>query len=105
LNLSNVFQVGIHSAGCPPVSKKIIAAGTPLMFSKLFGYYGSKGFVLNEKTFVKNLGLKNEKGEYNMMAQILSDDSHIPLRVSISLSFFSHRARVAGIYDINLSKL
>lgn len=54
-----------------------------LTFSKLFGYYGSKGIVLNEKTFVKNLGLKNEKGEFNMMAQLLSDDSHIPLRVSI----------------------
>ncbi len=34
-----------------------------LTFSKLFGYYGSKGIVLSEKTFVKNLGLKNEKGE------------------------------------------
>lgn len=54
-----------------------------LTFSKLFGYYGSKGIVLSEKTLVKNLGLKNEDGEFNMMAQLLSDDSHIPLRVSI----------------------
>jgi len=54
-----------------------------LTFSKLFGYYGSKGIVLKEETFVKNLGLRNAEGEYNLMAQLLSDDSHIPLRVSI----------------------
>ena len=47
-----------------------------LSFSKLFGYYGSKGIVLREKTFVKNLGLKTSRGEYNMLAQLLSDDSH-----------------------------
>ena len=28
-----------------------------LTFQKLFGYYGSKGIVLNQKTFIKNLGL------------------------------------------------
>lgn len=54
-----------------------------LTFQKLFGYYGSKGIVLREDTFVKNLGLRNDEGEYNMLAQLLSDDSHIPLRVSI----------------------
>lgn len=54
-----------------------------LSFSKLFGYYGSKGIVLQKKTFVKNLGLKTSRGEYNMLAQLLSDDSHIPIRVSI----------------------
>lgn len=54
-----------------------------LTFSKLFGYYGSKGIVLKEETFEKNLGLRNDEGEYNLLAQLLSDDSHIPLRVSI----------------------
>lgn len=54
-----------------------------LTFSKLFGYYGSKGIVLNEKTFEKNLGLRNKDGEYNLLAQLLSDNSHFPLRVSI----------------------
>jgi len=38
---------------------------------------------LKEKTFEKNLGLRNSEGEYNIMAQLLSDDSHIPIRVSI----------------------
>ena len=54
-----------------------------LTFHKLFGYYGSRGIVLKEETFEKNLRLRNEEGEYNLMAQLLSDDSHIPLRVSI----------------------
>ncbi len=52
-------------------------------FSKLFGYYGSRGIVLREETFIKNLGLKNKNGEFNVLAQLLSDDSHIPMRVSI----------------------
>lgn len=54
-----------------------------LTFQKLFGYYGSKGIILKQDTFEKNLGLRNEEGQYNMLAQLLSDDSHIPLRVSI----------------------
>ena len=54
-----------------------------LTFSKLFGYYGSKSIVLKQETFIKNLGLKNSKGEFNLLAQLLSDDSHLPLRVSI----------------------
>lgn len=54
-----------------------------LTFQKLFGYYGSKGIILNQDTFEKNLGLRNEEGQYNMLAQLLSDDSHIPIRVSI----------------------
>ncbi|MBQ4259013.1 MAG: putative DNA binding domain-containing protein [Lachnospiraceae bacterium] len=54
-----------------------------LTFQKLMGYYGSKGIVLNPETFIKNLGLKNEKGELNLLAQLLSDNSHIPLRVSV----------------------
>lgn len=54
-----------------------------LTFQKLFGYYGSKGIVLNQQTFIKNLGLKNEEGKFNLLAQLLSDNSHFPLRVSI----------------------
>ena len=54
-----------------------------LTFSKLFGFYGSKGVSLNKETFEKNLNLRNNDGDYNMLAQLLSDDSHIPLRVSI----------------------
>lgn len=54
-----------------------------LTFKKLFGYYGSRGIILNQKTFIKNLGFKTEEGKFNILAQLLSDDSHFPLRVSI----------------------
>lgn len=67
-----------------------------LTFAKLFGFYGSRGIVLNEKTFIKNLGLKNENGEFNMMAQLLSDDSHIPLRVSI----FEGRTKGSNLFSV-----
>jgi len=67
-----------------------------LTFSKLFGYYGSKGIVLKEKTFEKNLGLRNDEGEYNLLAQLLSDNSHIPLRVSI----FEGETKGANLFSV-----
>lgn len=67
-----------------------------LTFSKLFGYYGSKGIVLNEKTFEKNLGLRNKAGDYNLLAQLLSDDSHFPLRVSI----FDGETKGANLFSV-----
>ena len=67
-----------------------------LTFHKLFGYYGSKGIVLNKKTFEKNLRLRNKDGEYNLMAQLLSDDSHFPLRVSI----FEGDNKAANLYSV-----
>ena len=67
-----------------------------LTFSKLFGYYGSKGIVLKEKTFEKNLGLRNSEGEYNLLAQLLSDDSHIPLRVSI----FEGKTKASNLFSV-----
>lgn len=49
-----------------------------LTFNELFGYYGSKGIVFREDTFEDNLGLRTGDGEYNLMAQLLSDNSHMP---------------------------
>lgn len=67
-----------------------------LTFRKLFGYYGSRGILLSEKTFIKNLGLRTEEGEYNMLAQLLSDDSHFPLRVSI----FEGRTKGSNLFSV-----
>ncbi|HAS55875.1 MAG TPA: transcriptional regulator [Firmicutes bacterium] len=67
-----------------------------LTFSKLFGYYGSKGIVLKEETFRKNLGLLTEEGEYNIQAQLLSDNSHIPLRVSI----FDGKTKASNLFSV-----
>ena len=60
-----------------------VAKYQDLKFNKLFGYYGSRGIVLKQDTFEKNLRLRNNFGEYNTMAQLLSDNSHMPIRVSI----------------------
>ena len=54
-----------------------------LSFNKLFVYYASKGIILKEKTFKKNLRLLTEDEKYNIQAQLLSDNSQIPIRVSI----------------------
>ena len=67
-----------------------------LTFNKLFGYYGSKGIVLKTNTFEKNLKLRNKDGEYNMMAQLLSDNSYIPLRVSI----FDGKTKADSLFSV-----
>ena len=54
-----------------------------LAFNKLLVYYEAKGIALNKKTFRKNLGFYTEDGEYNLLAQLLSDNSHIPIRFGL----------------------
>ncbi len=67
-----------------------------LTFSKLFGYYGSKGIILKEETFKKNLGLLTDDGKYNIQAQLLSDNSHLPLRVSI----FDGESKASNLFSV-----
>ena len=67
-----------------------------LSFNKLFGYYGSKGITLKENTFKKNLGLLTEDGYYNIQAQILSDNSQIPIRVSI----FDGETKASNLFSV-----
>ena len=54
-----------------------------LSFKKLFTYYAGRGITLKQETFKKNLGLLTKEGQYNIQAQLLSDDCHMPIRVSI----------------------
>ena len=54
-----------------------------LTFRKLFLYYEDKGIILNKNTFKKNLHLLTRDRKYNLLAQLLSDNSQIPIRVSI----------------------
>lgn len=67
-----------------------------LTFEKLLIYYGAKGLKLNIDTFKKNLSLYTEDGRYNILAQLLSDDSHIPLRVAI----FSGKTKADNMYSV-----
>lgn len=66
-----------------PTLENTVSEYQDLTFEKLFIYYGAKGLKLNTETFKKNLGLLTEDGKYNALAQLLSDNSHLPLRVAI----------------------
>ena len=67
-----------------------------LYFEKIMIYYGAKGIKLNPDTFKKNLSFYTEDGKYNILAQLLSDDSHIPIRVSI----FSGKTKADNMYSV-----
>lgn len=66
-----------------PTMENTEAYDQELTFRKLFLYYEDKGIVLKKNTFKKNLGFLTKEGKYNLLAQLLSDDSQIPLRISI----------------------
>lgn len=67
-----------------------------LTFERLFTYYAGRGISLKNETFKKNLGLQTNNGKYNLMAQLLSDDSHMPVRVSI----FSGETKASPLYSV-----
>ena len=67
-----------------------------LTFEKLFTYYAGKGITLKLETFKQNLGLLTQEGEYNLMAQLLSDNSYISLRVSI----FTGKTKGSPLYSV-----
>ena len=60
-----------------------------LTFQKLFGYYGSKGIVLNQKTFIKNLGLKTGEAIINAVLHNKWVEGNEPM-----ISVFSDRIEI-----------
>lgn len=67
-----------------------------LTFRQLFGYYAGRGIELRTVNFKKNLGLSMPDGEYNLLAQILSDDS----RMSIRFSIFRGRTKNDPLFSV-----
>lgn len=67
-----------------------------LSFNKLFTYYESRGVQLNKRTFKKNLGFLTESGKYNLLAQLLSDDSHFSIRFGI----FAGTNKASTMYSV-----
>lgn len=67
-----------------------------LSFSRLFTYYAGKGIELSAATFAKNLKLLLPDGRWNMLGQLLSDDSGIPVRVSI----FQGEDKASPLYSV-----
>ncbi len=77
---SQLFDVLRHGL---PTLENTEADEQDLTFRKLFLYYEGRGITLNSETFEKNLGLLTKDGKYNLMAQLLSDNSRISIRVSL----------------------
>lgn len=67
-----------------------------LEFSQLFTYYAGRGIELRRETFEKNLHLRTKEGKYNLLAQLLSNDSRMNIRVSI----FSGKDKTAPLYSV-----
>ena len=67
-----------------------------LTFERLIIYYAAKGISLNKANFERNLRLRSNDGEYNVMAYILSDQNSIPIRVSI----FSGKDKAAPLFSV-----
>jgi len=54
-----------------------------LTFEKLLSYYASKGLKRNLNQLKKSLGFYNSDKKYNVLAQLLSDDSHVSVRLAV----------------------
>ena len=89
------FLFSVLRTGFPTI-ENTPSAYQDLTFEKLLIYYAAKGIKLNPKQYKKNLGFYTPDGEYNIMAQLLSDNSHIPVRVSI----FSGKSKADNMYSV-----
>ena len=54
---------------------------TDLTFDSLFEVYRKASLPLKKETFEHNLQLRTKKGEYNILAQLLSDNSLMSIRI------------------------
>lgn len=88
--LFSVLQHGL------PTMENIPSEYQDLTFEKLLIYYGAKGIRLNPKTYKKNLSFYTSDGRYNLLAQLLSDNSHMPIRVAI----FSGKTKADNMYSV-----
>ena len=79
-----------------PTIEKTVSEYQDLTFNKLFAYYGSKGISLNRRNFKKNLNLLTADGRYNVMAQLLSDNSQIPIRFGL----FTGKTKASAMYAV-----
>ena len=89
-------QLFLSLRGEIPTLEKTASEYQELSFSKLFAFYGSKGITLNKRTFKKNLNLLTEDGKYNVLAQLLSDNSQIPIRFGL----FTGKTKASAMYAV-----
>ena len=90
---SYLFEVLRHGL---PTIENTPSQYQDLTFEKLLIYYGAKGIRLNEETFKRNLGFYTPDGKYNILAQLLSDNSHFVQRVAI----FAGKTKTAPLLSV-----
>lgn len=90
---SQLFYILRHGV---PTIENTESQNQDLSFGKLFVYYEAKGLKLNKRTFKKNLGFLTDNGKYNILAQLLSDDSHIPIRFAL----FHGTNKASAMYSV-----
>lgn len=90
---AQLFDVLRHGV---PTIDNTESAYQDLEFTRLFTYYAGRGIALREETFAANLGLLTDGGKYNILAQLLADDSHIPVRVSV----FRGTTKASPLYSV-----
>ena len=79
-----------------PTIENIESNDQELTFEQLFVYYGIKGITLNKRTFKRNLGLLTKDGKYNLLARLLSDNPHIPIRFAL----FNGTTKASTMYAV-----
>ena len=67
-----------------------------LTFNQLKTFYVSRNIKLNDINFLHNLHLLTKNAKYNIMAQLLSDNSHISIRVAI----FNGKTKASKLYAV-----
>lgn len=90
---AQLFEVLRH--GLPTIDNTE-SAYQDLTFERLFTFYAGRGIALREETFRQNLGLLTESGCYNVLAQLLADESHIPVRVAV----FRGETKASKLYSV-----
>lgn len=90
---AQLFNVLSHGM---PTMTNVPSEWQDLTFVSLFTYYAGRGIALREETFRENLRLLTHDGRYNILAQVLSDNSHIPIRFSI----FSGTSKADPLYSV-----
>jgi len=60
---------------------EIESTNQDLTFSQLWQLYILNNYTLNKETFAKNIGLLNKNNKYNLLADLLSDNNEISIKV------------------------
>lgn len=66
----------------PDVITEIESANQNLTFNELKTLYKLNDFKINDETFEKNIGLIKQNGKYNLLADILSDNNDVSIKVA-----------------------